>query len=405
VPSREIVFCDPNLDVDQNGHISVRAMSVASERPGAPPGPQGVPIGTAPRRKILVRKIRKEGSVATTDEGGGFSTRNSSAQNGTRADFGPLGATFGDIEVPSRNATTGTRPLPGSSAPGTPPEFATERAVAPRGPKQGTRGKREEWTVLGDVGASRLVEITHASWRTRFPNPFGPNPSDCLRIQQVRAETDPFFQKTKTDEYEFGLASAIESERLKRPPPPEFLPELPVHLHQQQLKVEFGKFHDHYSRAYRAITERRDLYAETAHHLRTANDASQKTHNDSINQKAHTGWQLHCKTRDEAHTRALDKWDAQRETWEALKQQQSIKFDKRPGDLAMERLDEHRRKIEVMQHLEMAAPIQEREGGAQWEWRMSLRNNWTRTVAVGNVFSELYVFVFPNSNDCLPIHD
>ena len=36
--------------------------------------------------------------------------------------------------------------------------------------------------------------------------------------------------------------------------------------------------------------------------------------------------------------------------------------------------------------------MHEREGGAEWEWKMSLRNNWMRYVAVGNVFSELYYF-------------
>jgi hypothetical protein len=116
----------------------------------------------------------------------------------------------------------------------------------------------------------------------------------------------------------------------------------------------------------------------------------QETLNRSINKKAHTGWELHCKTRDEAHTRALDKWEAQRETWEALKHARAIQFDKRPGDLAMERCDEHRRKMEILNHLDMAAPVHEREGGTAWEWRMGLRNNWTRYVAVGNVFSELY---------------
>lgn len=132
------------------------------------------------------------------------------------------------------------------------------------------------------------------------------------------------------------------------------------------------------------------MYAETAEHLRNAVSETKEQHEKSLNSKAATGWQLTCKTRDEAHTRVLDKWDAQNEQWEALKQKQAIKFDKRPGDLAMERLDEHRKKVEIMQHLEMAAPIQEREGGRQWEWRMSLRNNWTRYVAIGNVFSELY---------------
>ena len=193
-----------------------------------------------------------------------------------------------------------------------------------------------------------------------------------------------------TDEYEALLAEKIAEERSKLPPTPEYLPDLPPHLHRKQLQVNGGAFFEHYSRAYRDVASRRDAYAETAQKLRDAVAVEQETLNRSINKKAHTGWELHCKTRDEAHTRALDKWEAQRETWEALKHARAIQFDKRPGDLAMERCDEHRRKMEILNHLDMAAPVHEREGGTAWEWRMGLRNNWTRYVAVGNVFSELY---------------
>ena len=66
-----------------------------------------------------------------------------------------------------------------------------------------------------------------------------------------------------------------------------------------------------------------------------------------MNAEAHAGWELHAKMGDEAHERALDRWEAQRERWEALKRAHALRFDKRPGDLAMERLDEHRRKMEI----------------------------------------------------------
>ena len=176
-----------------------------------------------------------------------------------------------------------------------------------------------------------------------------------------------------TDEYETLLAEKIAEERSKLPPTPEYLPDLPPHLHRKQLQLNGGAFFEHYSRAYRDVASRRDAYAETAQKLRDAVAVDQETLNRSINKKAHTGWELHCKTRDEAHTRALDKWEAQRETWEALKHARAIQFDKRPGDLAMERCDEHRRKMEILNHLDMAAPVHEREGGTAWEWRMTAR--------------------------------
>jgi len=125
-------------------------MSVASERPRGPPGPQGVPTGSpAPRRKILVRKVKRpEGSVATTQDG--LSTRATTPQQSTA--FGHLSTSFDTTANTTARGGKGTRAP--ASAPGTPPEVATEAAIAPRGPKPGRRGKREEWSVLGDVGAS-----------------------------------------------------------------------------------------------------------------------------------------------------------------------------------------------------------------------------------------------------------
>jgi len=170
------------------------------------------------------------------------------------------------------------------------------------------------------------------------------------------------------------------------------LPPLPHHLMRAQARVADGTFHDHYSRAYRKLTETREEYASVAATLREAREKERADAEATMNAEARTGWELHAKMGDEAHERALDRWEAQRERWEALKRAHALRFDKRPGDLAMERLDEHRRKMEIFSHLDMAAPVHEREGGAEWEWKMSLRNNWMRYVAVGNVFSELYYF-------------
>ena len=91
-----------------------------------------------------------------------------------------------------------------------------------------------------------------------------------------------------------------------------------------------------------------------------------------------------------SHGNALTKWEAQKREWERIKQERAIAFDKRPGDLVMERCDEHRRKLEILSHLNMAVPIAEREGGEPWLWKMSLRDNWTRWVNVGNEFSGLF---------------
>ena len=115
------------------------------------------------------------------------------------------------------------------------------------------------------------------------------------------------------------------------------MPPLPHHLMRAQARVADGTFHDHYSRAYRKLTETREEYASVAATLREARGKERADAEATMNAEAHAGWELHAKMGDEAHERALDRWEAQRERWEALKRAHALRFDKRPGDLAMER--------------------------------------------------------------------
>jgi len=75
--------------------------------------------------------------------------------------------------------------------------------------------------------------------------------------------------------------------------------------------------------------------------------------------------------------------------WDQVKDRLSRASSKPIGDLAMERCDEYRKKLEALSHLEMAIPVTERHGSSQWA--MSLRDNWTRFVSVGNIFSGLFI--------------
>ena len=158
-----------------------------------------------------------------------------------------------------------------------------------------------------------------------------------------------------------------------------------------RARVADGTFHDHYSRAYRKLTETREEYASVAATLREAREKERADAEATMNAEARTGWELHAKMGDEAHERALDRWEAQRERWEAQTRARASfrQAPGRPRDGAPRRTPPQDGDFS---HLDMAAPVHEREGGAEWEWKMSLRNNWMRYVAVGNVFSELYYF-------------
>ena len=65
-----------------------------------------------------------------------------------------------------------------------------------------------------------------------------------------------------------------------------------------------------------------------------------------------------------SHGNALAKWEAQKREWERIKRERAIAFNKRPGDLVMERCDEHRRKLEILGPRHGGADIGARGGRA-----------------------------------------
>ena len=57
----------------------------------------------------------------------------------------------------------------------------------------------------------------------------------------------------------------------------------------------------------------------------------------------------------------------QKALWHDVKARLALKSDKPIGDLAMERCDAYRRRLEALSHLDMAIPIDERHGESQWQ--------------------------------------
>ena len=371
----------------------------AGEAPAAAtaPAPPATGASTAPRRKILVRRSKKDrdtmrqtaeaesvrSMAPSTARGDGLDTEEMMKTNTLKSELGTASArgstpasstargptlkpakridfdalrggretSAGDrtrfLAAASTASATSTGGIIGghsTEAPRTPPKPASEEAVAPKGPRPNPKkGKRDDWQVLGDVG-----------------------------------------------EYEYMLARKMAEERAKLPPSPEVLPDLPSHIATESKRVKGGAFDDHYKRAYRKLAERRAEFADAAATLRDGLDFSHTADAAEDRKKNHTGWELHVKMGEVSHGNALSKWESQKREWERIKQERAIAFDKRPGDLVMERCDEHRRKLEILSHLNMAVPIAEREGGEPWLWKMSLRDNWTRWVNVGNEFSGLF---------------
>ena len=115
------------------------AMEAATPPPEHTLGATGKP---APRKKILVRKVKpKGGTEGPAEDVIGTKTR-TSTRDGSTVDF--VGG------LATRAPTSA--PLPPSR-----PHPASEAAIAPRGPALGPNGKRTEWDVLGDVGEEHVM--------------------------------------------------------------------------------------------------------------------------------------------------------------------------------------------------------------------------------------------------------
>ena len=89
-----------------------------------------------------------------------------------------------------------------------------------------------------------------------------------------------------------------------------------------------------------------------------------------------------------SQVRALQEYEKFHLEWADFKGKVSTKVGRLESDLVFERGPEFRRKKEELEMLELAIPTHERHGADQWT--MSLRNNWTRYVPVGNIFSGLF---------------
>ena len=87
--------------------------------------------------------------------------------------------------------------------------------------------------------------------------------------------------------------------------------------------------------------------------------------------------------------RSLRRWEHYCRLWERERRKLHANLNL-PSDhpYIMDSADEYRKKIEVLDTLDRAVPLEERHGSDQWT--MSLRNNWARYVPVGNIFSGLF---------------
>ncbi|DBA87184.1 TPA: hypothetical protein ACH3X2_005188 [Trebouxia sp. C0005] len=99
-------------------------------------------------------------------------------------------------------------------------------------------------------------------------------------------------------------------------------------------------------------------------------------------------------------SRSIAKWEAQQAVWARQQSSISRKMRRPVPELAMSivRAAEWRDKKELITTLEAAIPWTQRGAGGADIWPLQLRDNWTRHVPLGNLFSGLFVEIKEKTN-------
>ncbi|KAL0020544.1 hypothetical protein WJX77_000174 [Trebouxia sp. C0004] len=99
-------------------------------------------------------------------------------------------------------------------------------------------------------------------------------------------------------------------------------------------------------------------------------------------------------------SRSMAKWEAQQAVWARQQSSISRKMHRPVPELAMStvRAAEWRDKKELITTLEAAIPWTQRGAGGADIWPLQLRDNWTRHVPLGNLFSGLFVEIKEKTN-------
>lgn len=87
--------------------------------------------------------------------------------------------------------------------------------------------------------------------------------------------------------------------------------------------------------------------------------------------------------------RILENWERQKKDWERIRHVAVTKLGRKKNDLVITKSEEYREKVELFDLLGKATPAEDASGGHSWYH--SLRNDGSRFVRVGNIFSGLFL--------------
>ncbi|KAL3660441.1 hypothetical protein V7S43_014593 [Phytophthora oleae] len=115
---------------------------------------------------------------------------------------------------------------------------------------------------------------------------------------------------------------------------------------------------------------------------------------------AHRKWlnslPIHERVSQQRQQNALRKWRQMNREWETFKARAARRLGKAPQELVMSKAAAYREQREMYDALQKARPLSDKVGGDIW--LVSLRNEGTRFVPVGNIFSGLFCPIRESTN-------
>ncbi|KAK1930796.1 MYCBP-associated protein [Phytophthora citrophthora] len=105
---------------------------------------------------------------------------------------------------------------------------------------------------------------------------------------------------------------------------------------------------------------------------------------------------IHERVSQQRQQNALRKWRQTNREWETFKTRAARRLGKTPQELVMSKAAAYREQREMYDALQKAKPLSDKVGGDIW--LVSLRNEGTRYVPVGNIFSGLFCPIRESTN-------
>ncbi|GMF34931.1 unnamed protein product [Phytophthora lilii] len=126
------------------------------------------------------------------------------------------------------------------------------------------------------------------------------------------------------------------------------------------------------------------------------NDARKRREEAIAQRKWLNSLPIHERVAQQRQQNALRKWRQMNRDWESFKARAARRLGKAPQELVMSRAAAFREQREMYDALQKAKPLSEKVGGDIW--LVSLRNEGTRFVPVGNIFSGLFCPIRESTN-------